>query len=153
MSPPSPPLPSLPPSLPLSFSIVIPDEVSVETTSGTNLTEGETLALNCRSNGSSPAPTQVQWLRNGIPLLDSSPRITINTPPPSTDYDRLYSQTSNLTITDTHPDEDYGQYTCKVFFDIPDVPSISGSVSISVQGTHTTFSDSNIVHLNVYLKL
>lgn len=124
------------PSPSLSFSLVIPDQVSVEATSGTNLTEGETLTLYCRSNGSSPAPTQVQWLKNGIPLLGSSPRITITTPPPSRDYDRLYAQTSNLTITDTHPDENSGSYTCKVFFDIPTVPSISGSVSISVQGTY-----------------
>ena len=110
--------------------------MSVEATSGTNLTEGEPLALNCRSSGSYPAPTQVQWLRNGVPLLGSSPRITITTPTPSTDYDGLYAQTSNLTITDTHPDEDSGLYTCKVFFDIPTVPSISGSVSISVQGKY-----------------
>jgi hypothetical protein len=116
------------------LNIFVLPEVSVESESGTELVEGEEISLSCTVNGSWPAPTQVQWQRDGVPFLSSTDRITITTSPPSTDSFGLLVQTSSLVISDTHPQEDSGMYTCKAFLTSPGVPTIAADLSVTVQG-------------------
>ena len=116
------------------FFVVVPNEVRVEAISSTQLVEGDTITLTCTVDGSWPEPSDIQWLKDGIPFLDSSDRLTINTLPPTVDSYGLFVQTSTLNISDTHTDEDSGVYTCKVFLRIPGVPTISADLSITVQG-------------------
>ena len=113
---------------------VVPDEVRLVAESGTQLTEGDTIIINCSINGSWPAPTQIQWLSDGVPFLSSTDRITITTPAPFRDSYGLYEQTSSLVICDTHPDEDSGVYACKAFFASREVPTIQADIFINVQG-------------------
>ena len=124
--------------LPLSIclNVVVPDEVILEAISNAQLVEGDTIALNCTIDGSWPEPTEIQWLRDGIPFLDSSDRITITTLPPTMDSYGLFVQTSTLNISDTHADEDSGVYTCKAFLRSPGVPTVSRDLSITVQGIY-----------------
>ena len=98
------------------------------------------IALNCSIDGSWPAPTQIQWLRNGISVLSSTDRISINTSAPYIDSYGLYLQSSNLIISDTHPVEDSGVYTCKIFLRSPGVPTVSGDISITIQGMYIPLS-------------
>ena len=112
----------------------MPDEVRLEAVSGTQLNEGENISLICSINGSWPAPTQIQWLRNTIPFLSSTDQVIITTQAPFTDSYGLYQQTSTLIISDTHPDEDSGVYTCKAFLESPGVPTVQSDISITVQG-------------------
>ena len=108
--------------------------MTVEAVSGTQLTEGDTISLYCTVNGSWPAPTQIQWLRDGIPFLGSPARVTITTPPVYADSYGLYVQTSSLEISDSHAGEDSGLYVCKAFLPVPDIPTVTGELSITVQG-------------------
>ena len=106
----------------------------MEASSGVNLTEGDVIALNCSINGVLPPAEEIQWQQNGLPILRDTDRISIDTPAPSSDGYGLYLQTSTLTISDTHPMEDSGTYTCRAFLSSPGIPTIAGSISISVQG-------------------
>ena len=112
--------------------------------SNTELMEGETIALSCSVDGSYPQATQIQWLKDGIPFLAATERITITTLPPESDVYGLYIQTSSLNISDTHPDEDSGVYTCKAFLSAPGVPSVSDDISITIQSNssdiHASYS-------------
>ena len=106
--------------------------------SDTELTEGDEISLNCTIDGSFPPATQIQWQKDGVPFLTSTERITITTVPPTTDNFGLFTQRSTLEISDTHPGEDSGVYTCKAFLSSPGVPTVSADISISIQSKLTT---------------
>ena len=112
--------------------------VTLESVSATSLSEGDEIDLNCRVSGSWPQPTQIQWLRNDIPFLESDARVTVSTSSPTTDSFGLYDQSSRLTIPSSLPGEDSGQYTCTVYVGIPDIPTLSRDLSITVQSTFIT---------------
>ena len=134
-----------------SFSVV--PEVSVEAVSGSELEEGEAISLSCTVDGSLPQATQVQWLKDGTPFLTSSDRITITTSAPELDVFGVYDQMSTLVITDTHPTEDSGLYTCKAYLRSPGVPTVRADLSITVQSNapHTSQELSQQILLNLFL--
>lgn len=96
------------------------------------LTEGDQLELVCSAEESSESPVFV-WIINGVPLTRSNSRIEIETT--STETEGLYTATSTLNIRSTLPGEDTGIYVCRVDINIPEVPSLSRSVEVTVQGT------------------
>lgn len=108
----------------------------MEASSGVNLTEGDVIALNCSIDGVLPPAMEIQWQQNGRPILRETDRISIDTSAPSSDGYGTYLQTSTLTVSDTHPVEDSGIYTCKVFLSSPGTPTIAGDIAISVQGVY-----------------
>ena len=113
--------------------LVVP-EVILQNISSTQPFEGETIALTCSVSGGWPRIGQIQWLRDGIPIDSTDPRVTIDSSPIYIDLNGLYSQTSNLTITESVRIGDSGVYTCKSYLNIPRVPMVSENISITVFG-------------------
>ena len=109
-------------------------EVTLQNLSSTEPIEGDPIALTCSISGGWPQIGQIQWLKDGTPINASAYRVTIDTLPMSVDVYGLYSQTSNLTITDSYRIEDSGVYTCRSYLTIPDFPMVSENISILVLG-------------------